>query len=364
MKQSNKHKRRSWLYQIRVSFGIALYFLPTAFQVSAQDLNFSQFYELPLLRNPALGGVFIGDVRVQSLYRNQWQSVTVPFRTSGLSAEVNFPMNDYGHYLTTGVQVLHDVAGDSKLTRTHLMPFVTYHVPLGGNEMYLSGSIMGGLVNNRFDPTGLRWDDQYQGGQFDPSNPTRQVITQTGRNYFDLNAGLALSGLLTESISFYTGVGIFHANNPTVAFQNDNVRLGRKWAFNGGVTIETSDWHRITFYGDLFVQNASGTAANTTRVGSQQVALIGAFYTTDLAQYNTDDKVSLSIGGIYRWADAFAPVCRLDLKQWSLGLSYDVNVSQLTKASGARGGFELTLAWKNVFKSRILQQYRLKCVGF
>jgi type IX secretion system PorP/SprF family membrane protein len=361
-KKCNKYQAfysRSWGYLF-----IAAYCMLAALQGSAQDLNFSQFYELPLLRNPALGGIFVGDVRVQSLYRNQWQSVTVPFRTSGLSAEVNFPMNDYGHYLTAGAQVLHDVAGDSKLTRTHLMPFVTYHVPLGGNEMYLSGSIMGGMVNNRFDPTGLRWDDQYQGGQFDPSNPTRQVLTQTGRNYVDLNAGLALSGLLTESMSFYAGVGLFHANNPSVAFQNDEVRLGRKWAFNGGLTIETSDWHRLTFYGDLFVQSASGTSANAPRVGSQQVALIGAFYTTDLAQYDTDDKVSLSIGGIYRWADAFAPVLRLDLKQWSAGLSYDVNTSQLTKASGARGGFELTLAWKNVFKSRILQQYRLKCVGF
>ena len=59
----------------------------------AQDLNFSQFYELPLLRNPALAGIFIGDIRIQSVYRNQWQSVTVPYRTSGLSAEVNFPVN-------------------------------------------------------------------------------------------------------------------------------------------------------------------------------------------------------------------------------------------------------------------------------
>jgi len=333
-------------------------------KTQAQDLNFSQFYELPLLRNPALAGVFIGDIRIQSVYRNQWQSVTVPYRTTGLSAEVNFPVNDYGHYLTAGAQVLHDVAGDSKLTRTHILPVLTYHVPLNGDQLYLSGSVMGGYVNNSFNPTGLRWDDQYQNGQFTPGNQTRQVLAQTGKNYFDLGAGLALSGSLREDITFYAGVGLFHANNPLIAFNNDAIRLGRKWALNGGLTIETSDWNRFTFYVDYFHQNATAGSDSAIRVGGQKVAMLGGFYTTDLVTYNTDDKVSLSFGGMYRWADAFAPVVRLELKRMAVGLSYDINTSSLTKASGARGGFELTLAYKNAFNSRVLKQYRLKCVGF
>ncbi len=329
-----------------------------------QDLNFSQFYELPLLRNPALAGVFTGDIRIQSVYRSQWQSVTVPYRTSGLSAEVNFPVNDYGHYLTTGVQVLHDVAGDSKLTRTQFLPVLTYHVPLNGEALYLSGSVMGGFVNNSFDPSGLRWDDQYRNGQYNPGNPTQQVLPQTGKNYFDLGTGVALSGNLREDILFYAGVGLFHANNPSIAFNNDAIKLGRKWALNGGLTLETSDYNRFTFYADYFYQKAAAGGDSVPRVGGQEVAMLGAFYTTDLVTYNTDDKVSFSFGGMYRWADAFAPVVRLEMKRLAVGLSYDINTSSLSKASGARGGFELTLAYKNAFNSRVLKQYRLKCVGF
>jgi type IX secretion system PorP/SprF family membrane protein len=332
--------------------------------IVGQDLNFSQFYELPLLRNPALAGIFIGDIRVQSVYRNQWQSVTVPFRTSGLSAEVNFPVNDYGHYLTAGVQILHDVAGDSKLTRVHFLPVLTYHAPINGEELYLSGSLMGGMVNSTFDPTGLRWDDQFVGGQFNPNITTSQVIRQTGKDYFDVGGGLALSGPAGGASDFYLGVGLFHANNPTIAFNTENIRLGRKWAFNGGLSFQTSDRDRFTFYGDYFIQNAGNTADSIEKVGGQSVFMFGGFYTTDLRQYDTDDKVSLSFGGVYRWADAIVPVIRLDMKKFAVGLSYDVNISQLTKASGARGGFELTLAYKNVFNSRIIKQYRLNCVGF
>jgi hypothetical protein len=49
----------------------------------AQDISFSQFYDQPLLRNPALAGIFTGDVRFTASYRNQWQSVTIPYRTFG-----------------------------------------------------------------------------------------------------------------------------------------------------------------------------------------------------------------------------------------------------------------------------------------
>jgi len=331
---------------------------------AAQDLNFSQFYELPLLRNPALAGIFIGDIRVQSVYRNQWQSVTVPFRTSGISAEVNFPVNDYGHYLTAGAQVLHDVAGDSKLTRVHFLPVLTYHAPINGDELYVSASLMGGMVNSSFDPTGLRWDDQFVNGQFNPGVTTRQIIMQTGKNYFDIGGGIALSGPAGGAMDFYLGLGLFHANNPTVAFNTDNIKLGRKWAFNGGLTIQTSDWDRLTFYGDYFMQKAGNTADSIVKVGGQNVFMFGGFYTTDLVQYDTDDKVSLSMGAVYRWADAIAPVVRLDMKKFAVGLSYDVNTSQLTKASGAMGGFELTLAYKNAFTSRRIKEYRLNCVGF
>ena len=55
-----------------------------------QDINFSQFYELPLLRNPALAGIFNGNVRFTAGYRNQWESITVPYRTMALGTEIKF----------------------------------------------------------------------------------------------------------------------------------------------------------------------------------------------------------------------------------------------------------------------------------
>ena len=83
----------------------------------AQDVGYSQFYDQPLLRNPALAGIFEGDVRVTASYRNQWESVTVPYRTYSLSAEYKTPFHallSENSTVTFGLQLMRDVAGTSE----------------------------------------------------------------------------------------------------------------------------------------------------------------------------------------------------------------------------------------------------------
>jgi type IX secretion system PorP/SprF family membrane protein len=321
---------------------------------TAQDLNFSQFYELPLLRNPALAGIFSGDVRAQAVHRSQWQSVTVPFQTTGGSVEVKFPIGNYYDFLTIGAQITHDVAGDSKLRRTQFLPAVNFHKSLNDNEdMYLSGAFMGGLVSSQFDPTGLKWDDQFVGGQYSPTNPTSQVLRNTGRNYFDMTLGLSFTAPIGYGGKYYLGAALYHLNQPAVAFDaTADTKLAHKYIFNAGVNFMMNDYDKLTMYADYFMQG-----------GARQL-MMGVFYTHDLIQYDEDESVALTLGGIYRWNDALAPIVQLNYKKWTAGLSYDINVSKLTTASAARGGFEFTVGFRNFINSRIISSYKMKCVGF
>ena len=353
--------RRKHITMKKIIISTAL-FCMAAF-ANAQDLNFSQFYELPLLRNPALAGVFDGDVRVQSVYRNQWQSVTVPYKTGGISGELKFPVaNTYDHF-TVGLQATYDVAGDSRLSRLQVLPVLSYHYNLNGEGgAYLSAAFMGGVVTSQFDPTRLKWDDQFVNGQYSATNPTRQVLNRTGKNYMDLSAGLSLTSPFGENGSFYVGAGLFHLNRPKVGFEiaTDSVsKLNPKLAFNGGITFQTTDYSRISLYADYFSQSDKFFS------GGHQQLMAGFFYTYDVEQYSDEtDKTAISFGSLYRWNDAFIPVMRLDHHQFSIGLSYDVNVSKLKTASQARGGFELTLNYKSFISSRAMGAYKMKCPGF
>ena len=118
----------------------------------SQDIHFSQISQIPLLRNPALSGIFTGAIRLQSVYRSQWGSVTVPYQTGSLNGEYKLPIGQASDFLTIGGQVLYDKAGSIGLTTTHLMPCMNYHKSLSeAKNSYLSLGFMGGMVRRSFD---------------------------------------------------------------------------------------------------------------------------------------------------------------------------------------------------------------------
>lgn len=171
---------------------LLIFLLLCAGTAKSQDINFSQFYELPLLRNPALAGIFAGDVRVTSAFRSQWQSVTTPYRTLGLGMEYKKPVGrNSNDFITIGTQLTNDIAGDSRLRRTQIFPVLNYHKSLSGEkDTYLSAGVMGGPVIQHFDPSKLSFDDQFVNGSYSPANPTKQVFTNTGFTYWDASVGL------------------------------------------------------------------------------------------------------------------------------------------------------------------------------
>src|SRR6185436_19289467 len=151
--------------------------LASLYHVQAQDLHFSQFFEAPLLRNPSLAGIFTGDIRVQGVYRDQWNSFTNAYRTGSLNAEYKMPIGKGDDFMTTGLQVLFDKAGTVGLTTTHLLPALNYHKSLSSEKvMYLSLGFMGGMIRKNIDMAKMTTNNQYNGGGFDPSFPTGETF--------------------------------------------------------------------------------------------------------------------------------------------------------------------------------------------
>ncbi len=309
---------------------------------NAQDFTFSQFYEMPLLRNPALSGIYTGSIRIQSAYRNQWASVTVPFQTNALSAELKKPIGSSDDLITFGVQVSTDKAGDSKLGRIQVEPVINFLKSINDDYSYISLALMGGYTESKFDPTLLTFDDQFVGGQFNPLNATQQVFTKTSMSYADGGAGLAFSSALPENeMNYYFGIGGFHLLKPKVNFFNDkSIILKPRYVINGGLHIPTNEFDNVYFYGDYILQ------------GGARQFLSGVIFSHLLSDYEYSEyfgKSYLHFGAAYRWADALIPIVKLELKKYFIGASYDINISKLKSASMYRGGFEMTFSFKSFF---------------
>ncbi len=316
-----------------------------------QDINFSQFYELPLLRNPALAANFKGDVRVMASCRSQWGSVTVPYQTQSLAAEIKIPAFQ-GDYITLGMQATNDIAGDSKMGRTQFFPMAAFSKCINEEKnSYLSIGVLGGAVQQRFDASQLKFDDQFVNGAYSAMNPTKQTFSSQQLLYWDLNMGLSYSTQIGNTEA-YIGASYFHLTQPKVAFDRSNdFRLNRKIVVNGGLSIAASDENRMILYMDYFVQGG-----NSQWQG-------GLLYKHDLTESNNEDaeKISISAGSFYRWNDAVIPVVKLDYYKVALGMSYDVNISKLKPASQLRGAYEVTLVYRDFLNAYNDELRKTRC---
>lgn len=329
----------------------------------SQDVGFSQFYDQPLLRNPALAGIFTGDIRVTTSYRNQWQSVTVPYRTFGLSTEVKFPVNiTSDDNLTVGLQLLRDVAGTSQFSTTQILPAINYSLPLSSQRnSYLSLAFMAGSMQQRFDPTKLVLNDQFipgSNGTFSVLPYSRQTFDNTSVNYFDLSTGLSYNGVMKEDIDYFVGAGLFHITKPKVGFfQSNTIVLNRKLAFNLGLSAPTSETDRFIFYADYFRQFAEHLTP--VNISTLQV---GAMLSRDLFMGGGEQTIT---GGIlYRMNDAIIPVIQLQQSKFMLGISYDINIDKLAAAAQHRGGFELVLSYRDFLNNRKSERRQSLCPRF
>ena len=331
---------------------VYIFLLVSKISMAQQDINFSQFYELPLLRNPALAGIFSGNIRFTSAYRNQWESVTVPYRTMAIGTEIKvFKGITEGDFFTVGIQITNDVAGDSKLKRTQYLPAINYHKLLNAeHHTLLSAGFMGGAVSQSFDPTDLKFDDQFVGGSYNAANVTGQTFNKTSFTYYDLSAGLCLSSYLNENAKFYVGAGLFHVNKPSLTFmQNSNINLNKKYVYNAGLTITTNSNDKVVLYADHFSQ------------GANKLTQGGFLFTHNLDKTGDGNELSISGGMVYRYKDAMIPTVKLNTSKLSMGLSYDTNVSSLKQASNYRGGFEMTLSYLAFWKGEENEDVHTKC---
>ena len=305
----------------------------------AQDIHFSQFFETPLLRNPSLAGIFKGDVRVQSVYRSQWNNVTDAYRTGSFNIEYKKPIGKGDDFLTIGGQVLYDRAGTIAMTSTHILPVLNYQKSLSTDRnMYLSLGFMGGWVQRRIDQSKITSNSQYNGTGYDPNLGNGENFTKPSYSYLDASVGMSFNTQLGQNVNnnVYAGVAYHHFNksNKISFYGNIDREMVPKWVGSLGVRVNVSEESYCTLYGDYSKQ------------GTYQETVAGLIYSYRLGDPE-DPRYVLHIGSMVRLKDALIPVIKLDIGHMAVSASYDVNTSQLRNASYGRGGFEFALSYQN-----------------
>jgi type IX secretion system PorP/SprF family membrane protein len=309
---------------------VALSFMLPAISFS-QDIHFSQFFEAPLWRNPSLAGIYKGDIRMQAVYRDQWNSVTDAYKTGSFNAEYKMPIGKANDFITTGIEALYDKAGTVSWTSTHILPALNYHKSLSvDRNSYLSLGFMGGPVFEHFDRTKMTTNSSYNG------LGDGETFSQPSYTYIDGSVGMSYNTQLNENPdnNIFFGVAYHHFNNPKNSFyQSAATTVVPKWVGSAGVRFSVTEASYITLQGDYSKQ------------GQFTEVIAGALYGLKLGEDLDHPLYTIHCGALLRWNDAFIPVVKLDYAPMSVAFSYDANISKLKTSSLGRGGFEISVSY-------------------
>ncbi len=325
-------------------------------KTSAQDIHFSQFFETPLLRNPSLAGLFDGDIRLQGVYRNQWGSVTVPYKTGSFNMEYKQPVGHENDFITTGLQLVYDRAGSTNFTTTNILPAINYHKSLSADRnKYLSLGFMGGLVQRRIDRSKITTNNHFDGNGYNPGLPDGETFANANYSYLDGSVGMSFNSALgdRESDNYFVGLAYHHFNRPKNSFySNPLIELSPKWVASAGARFSINEYTYFTIQADHTVQ------------GGYTETIGGATLSYKLGENLEKPDYVLHFGSYLRWKDALIPVVKLDYNPFSISLSYDVNVSELKTASQGRGGMELSITYAGFFDRDNSSRNAVRCPRF
>jgi type IX secretion system PorP/SprF family membrane protein len=320
-----------------------IYFLPGTIQ--AQDPAFSQFFASPLTLNPALTGKFNGTVRVAGNYRNQWPQINNAYITSTISVDGNILTNKItnGDAWGIGLMTMTDKTADGILTSNYVAVSTSYQKALDENGWDQIGiGFQGSYANKRLDGTRLNFEDQLdqQGGWTLPSS---ELVSghQVNLSYFDLNLGVLYNGSTDGNNNYYFGASAYHILQPTESFSGNNLyTLHPRFTVHGGYSFPLSDANNTNFI------HLSGLYS---RQSNAVDAMVGGTWSYNL---NSDEPsaspINLYLGVWTRFSnltDAIIPYLGLDVGSFTIGTTYDVNVSSLKSASESQGGFEISIIY-------------------
>jgi type IX secretion system PorP/SprF family membrane protein len=304
----------------------------------AQDLHFSQFFNNPLLTNPANTG-FIpdADYRLGASYRNQYSNImAVPYRTMSVygDAQVFRDRIETG-WMGLGGVILRDVAGSGSLTSTKIYASIAYHQMLGLSSLLTAGFNVG-WANKRIDQSKLTFPDQFDGKFFDATLPTSVQLLNNSVSYFDMQAGLNYAYFPTEDIYINAGYSIHHVNQPKETFFEDD-------------NTSRLDMRHIGFINGIFKMSddviINPNVYYTTMARSNELVLgMNAAYNL------SGDGSKQIIGGLYyRYKDAVIPMVGLQINNIRLTFSYDVTTSSLKNFNHSLGADEFNLMNKGFY---------------
>jgi len=317
-----------------LAFGVSL-----AGNVFAQDVHFSQFSYSPSTLNPGATGAFNGEFRVVGNVREQWKNVG-DFSTFAGSFDMPI-MKDLitDGSLAFGVNFYSDKSGDLDFSTTLASLSIAANKNIDEKNNFSLGLASGfgqrGVLGNS---ELQQWDNQYVADAGYNSNlSSGESGAVENFTFGDFSAGL-LWRYNSDKLKLHFGTALFHLNQAKQKFLLDNGKQFMQMAMHGGADIRIKDQPFYILPQALLLKNGAQLETST--------GLLFKYMLREGSNFaDGDPETSVYLGGFFRVGDAAIAMIKMDYMNFSVGVSYDFNISGYKTVTSGKGGFEISIIY-------------------
>ena len=315
-------------------------------RITAQDIHFTQYYLTPVYFNPGYSGA-LKDLDISMQYKGQWNLIENGFRTFGasISKRIGYKRGDR-NFWASGMNAFNDLA-TSNLASLRINIPISYTVSFDNNNTLTNGLYVG-FGQNKIKDLNFSWGNQYDGLGYDSNLPTYEPNYGMSFSFIDFGYGASWnynheSRNVADISGFKNtlGLSVSHLSRPKYYFNADeSERLDMKFIVFESAHISMKN-SKISFLPSFLLQMQGG---------HREFLLSGLcrYELTPESRYTGYFEGSAISAGIsLRAKDAISFQTMLELGNYVLGLSYDLNISDLNYSTNYRGGMEICLKFVN-----------------
>jgi len=305
----------------------------------AQDMFFTQFYNAPLVLNPALTGFSSDDMQLTMNYRDNSQGL-IPHSTYAGSGTIKVARlllrpNTAG----VGVIASMDDFSSGKIKTLNILVSGAYHMALTKDATHFAsvGTQIGFFqrqsnANSFSYPS--QWDDNIG---YTAGSSNYEMFQDESVFRPDVNVGAFYYGKVNNTLSAFSGISFSHINNPKVSFLGEDARFSSKYLIHGGARYKVNTEIDII---PNFIIVFQGRARQIVEGASMEYKI-------------TDTPHAIRFGTWYRHSDrGFIAMAGWKVNNFQLAVSSDF-ITRLQRVSRSRSALEFSIIYTGALKEKV-----------
>jgi len=303
---------------------------------------------MPYQINPALTGTIDGTYRVGMIYKDQWRGgIDNPYTTTAVGGEVKFDEGqDKRATDRAGISLffMNDRVDAIALNTSQISLSGAYHKLISKeNKQYIGVGAQMSIFQRNINYDQLNFGDEFnQLNGYDQIS--EEVLPPNNLGIFDLSLGLNYHIRPSKSTAFFAGAALHHITTPNVSFYKNQNNLNPAIDPTSQLNIRTvvhlsydqSIADRVVVAPRALVQLQGSD--KELRLGSNVKYYLEGFrnsilFGTHLSMIDNIDGFSLN---------TLSPLVGFQLKSFTVGVSYDINLRQTFSGTQGLNSFEIS----------------------